>query len=284
MDNPEALPIALAAGHIRVAAYYANLAQNDCSSHSSLQDVESLLAEIYHLCLGWHWQQAYDLLLAERLHEGMMQWGGWNTLIRLYTAMIPPRGILTRRDEGQVYSHLALLYGRLGDYARSRAYYEQALAIQRETGDHHGEAVTLANQGEIFRGQGEVQQARANFEQALLLNEQEGDPHLQSVLLHNLGLLSENEKNYRQAFHYYVEALKLARRLQEQFHQGMILTNMGMLLYEQGKATEALKLLFSALRLRQSLQDPGADSVMLFLNTLEQEVGAEAFARLKQGM
>jgi tetratricopeptide (TPR) repeat protein len=129
-----------------------------------------------------------------------------------------------------------------------------------------------------------VQQARANFEQALLLNEQEGDPHLQSVLLHNLGLLSQNEKNYRQAFHYYVEALKLARRLQEQFHQGMILTNMGMLLYEQGRATEALKLLFSALRLRQSLQDPGASSVMLFLNTLEQKMGVEAFARLRQGM
>ncbi len=283
-DNPEALAIALAAGHIRVAAYYANLAQNDGSSRSSLQDVESLLAEIYHLCLGWHWQQAYDLLLAEGLHEGMMQWGGWNTLIRLYTAMIPPRGILTRRDEGQIYSHLGLLYGRLGDYARSRVHYEQALAIQRETGDHHGEAVTLANQGEIFRGQGEVQQARANFEQALLLNEQEGDSHLQSVLLHNLGLLSQNEKNYRQAFHYYVEALKLARRLQEQFHQGMILTNMGMLLYEQGRATEALKLLFSALRLRQSLQDPGAGSVMLFLNTLEQKMGAEAFARLRQGV
>jgi len=283
MNNPEALAIALAAGHIRVATYYANLAQNDDSSRSSMQDIAPRLAEIHHLCLGWHWQHAYDLLHAGGLHESLMRQGVWNTLIRLYTAMIPPCGILTRRDEGQVYSHLGLLYGRLGDYARSRTYYEQALAIQREMGDHHGEAVTLANQGEIFRGQGEVQRARANFEQALLLNKQEDDPHLESVLLHNLGLLSQNEKDYQRAFHYYIDALRLARREQEQFHQGMILTNMGMLLYEQGRAAQALKLLFSALRLRQSLQDPGASSIMLFLNTLEQKIGAETFARLRQG-
>jgi tetratricopeptide (TPR) repeat protein len=286
MDNPEAREIAVAAGHIRVAAYYGKLAQRLCPStgfRNGPQDVEPLLAQIYHLCLGWHWQQAYDLLLAAGLSESMLQWGAWNTLIRLYAAMIQPHGILTRRDEGQVCSQLGLLYGRLGDYARSHAYYIQALAIQREIGDRHGEAVTLTNQGEILRGQGEVQQARANFEQALLLNKQEDDPHLESVLLHNLGLLSQNEKDYQQAFRYYVEALKLARRLQESFNEGMILTNMGMLLYERGRPAEALKLLFSALRLRQSIGDPGVRPVVQFLNTLEQKMGADAFARLRQG-
>ncbi len=285
-NDPQALEVALAAGHIRVAASYASLAQSLCPSseaRSDIQDVEPLLAQIIHLCLGWRWQQAYDCMQAEGLHERLLRWGAWNTLIRLYTAMIPPYGILTRRDEGQVRSHLGFLYGRAGDYAQSRICYEQALAIQREVGDRHGEAVALANQGEMFREQGEVQLARDNFEQALLLNEQEDDQHLLSVLLHNLGLLAQNEKDYSQAFQHYVEALKLARHSQEQFHQGMILTNMGMLLYEQGRATEALKLLSNALRLRQSLQDPGASSVMLFLNTLEKKMGSEAFARLSQG-
>ncbi len=242
-----------------------------------------MLARIVHLCLGWRWQEAYECMQAEGLHECLLQWGAWNTLIRLYTAMVPPYGILTRRDEGQVRSHLGFLYGRVGDYPQSQAYYEQALAIQREVSDRHGEAVTLANQGEIFREQGEAQLARANFEQALTLNEQEDDPHLKSVLLHNLGLLAQHEKDYARAFQHYVDALKLAHSSQEQFHQGTILTNMGMLLYEQGRVTEALKLLSRALRLRLSLQDPGAGSVMLFLNTLEQKMGTEAFARLSQG-
>jgi tetratricopeptide (TPR) repeat protein len=285
--NPQALEVALAAGHIRVAASYANLAQSLCpprGSRSGFQDVEPLLAQIVHLCLGWRWQEAYDRMQAEGLHACLLQWGAWNRLIRLYTAMIPPYGVLTRRDEGQVRSHLGFLYGRVDDYAQSQAYYEQALAIQREVGDRHGEAVTLANQGETFRERGEAQLARANFEQALTLNQQEDDPHLKSVLLHNLGLLAQNEKDYAQAFQHYVEALKLAHRSQEQFHQGTILTNMGMLLYEQGRVAEALKLLSSALRLRLSLQDPGASSVMLFLTTLEKKMGIEAFARLSQGL
>ncbi len=285
-NNPQALEVALAAGHIRVAASYARRARSLCpprASRSGFQDIEPLLARIVHLCLGWRWQEAYECMQAEGLHECLLQWGAWNTLIRLYTAMVPPYGILTRRDEGQVRSHLGFLYGRVGDYPQSQAYYEQALAIQREVSDRHGEAVTLANQGEIFREQGEAQLARANFEQALTLNEQEDDPHLKSVLLHNLGLLAQHEKDYARAFQHYVDALKLAHSSQEQFHQGTILTNMGMLLYEQGRVTEALKLLSRALRLRLSLQDPGAGSVMLFLNTLEQKMGTEAFARLSQG-
>src|SRR6266487_99008 len=204
--NTEAREIALAAGHIRVAAYYSRLAQQyypPSQKRNGPQDVEPLLVLAHHLCLGWHWQQAYDLLAYEGLYESMMQWGAWNALIRLYTAMVPPFGVVTRHDEGQIFSHLGLLYGRLGDYQQSRFYYEQALATQREIGDQHGEAVSLVNQGELLRSLGETQQARANFEQALMLNRQEYDGHLESVLLHNLGLLSQNEKDYQRALHYY---------------------------------------------------------------------------------
>jgi tetratricopeptide (TPR) repeat protein len=283
--NPEAREVALAAGHIRVAVYYARLARQYCpppQKRSGLQDVEPLLAMAYHLCRGWHWQQAYDLLCYEGLHESMMQWCAWNTLIQLYTAMVPPSGMVTRRDEGQIFSHLGLLYGRLGDYQQSRFYFEQALGTQREIGDRHGEAVTRTNQGELLRSAGEMQQARANFEQALMLNRHEYDAHLECVLLHNLGLLSQNEKDYQRALHYYQQSLKLAQNLQERGDTGMILTNMGMLLYEQGLSQEALALLFSALEIRQSAQDRTVASLVRFLEALEQKVGREAFIHLRR--
>jgi hypothetical protein len=41
-------------------------------------------------------------LFEEGLHESMVQWGAWNTLIGLYTGLLPPFGILVRRDEGLV--------------------------------------------------------------------------------------------------------------------------------------------------------------------------------------
>jgi tetratricopeptide (TPR) repeat protein len=285
VGNPETREIALAAGHIRVAAYYSRLAKQYCppsQKRRGPQDVEPLLAIAHHLCLGWHWQQAYDLLTYEGLNESMMHWGAWHTLILLYTAIVPPLGIVTRRDEGRIFSQLGLLYGRLGDYQQSQFYYEQALATQGDIGDLHGEAVTLANQGEMLRSVGQTQQARANFEQALILNSQEYDARLESVVLHNLGLLYQNEKNYQQALHYYQQSLKLALSLQERSNVGMILTNMGMLLYEQGHLQESLALLFSALQLRQSIEDRTVGSLALFLETLEQKMGQEAFARVKQ--
>jgi tetratricopeptide (TPR) repeat protein len=281
--NPEGREIALAAGHMRVTIYYSRLAQERCPprrQRSGPQDVEPLLAMVHHLCLGWHWQQAYDLLTFEELHESMIQWGAWNTLIRLYTAMVPPLGVVIRYDEGQILSYLGMLYGRLGDSQQSRFYFEQALGTQREIGDQYGEAVTLTNQGEVLRTMGQTQQARANFEQAL--HSHLSDAYLQSVALHNLGLLYQNQKDYEQAMYYYQQSLKLAQSLQERANEGLILTNMGMLFYEQGRLIEAIGLLFPALQVRQSVQDRTAGSLVLFLQTLEQKMGQEAFALLRQ--
>ena len=285
IGNPEARDVALAAGHIRVAVYYSYLAQQYCpppQERQSPQDVEPLLAMAHHLCLGWHWQQAYDLFSYEGLDESMMHWGVWNTLIQLFTAMVPPLGVVTRSDEGQIFSHLGLLYGRLGDYQQSNFYYEQALATQRDIGDQHGEAVTLTNHGEVLRSMGQTQQAHLNFEQALLLNRQAYDAYLESVVLHNLGLLYQNEKNYQQALQYYQQSLKLAQSLQDRANIGMILTNIGMLLFEQDRLQESLVLFFSALQLRQSIQDRTVGTLVLFLEALEQKMGPVEFARLRQ--
>ena len=127
-----------------------------------------------------------------------------------------------------------------------------------------------------------MQQAHAIFERALLLNKQAYNAHLECVVLHNLGLLYQNEKNYQRAWNYYQKAFKLAQSLQERANSGIILTNMGMLLFDQGQLQESLALLLPALQIRQSLQDRTARSLVLFLDTLEQMMGREAFVRLRQ--
>ena len=230
MANPEAREIALAAGHMRVATYYIHQSQAYCppqEQFSGPQDVAPLLSVIEHLCLGWHWQQGYDLLLEERLHEHLARWGAWNTLIRLYMSIIPPAGVVTRSDEAFICSHLGLLYGRLGDYHAGEFYFQQALNSQRQIQDIRGEATTLINQGELLRSAGQTRQARAVLEHARQLIEQlksgpaaqlnvppgdrpdvpatgPADARLESALLHNLGLLAQEEKDYGQALAYYL--------------------------------------------------------------------------------
>ncbi len=285
LHSQEAQEVALAAGYVRVATAYQHMANQHyipCEKRSSPQDIVYLLETIRHQCLAWHWQQACDLLIDEGIYESMVQWGAWNSLIVLYMTMLPPNSVLTRRDEGLICNHLGLLYDRLGDYQLSRAYYERALVVQRQVGDQHGEAITLTNQGELFRGQNALQLARTTFEQARALNKQLRDPLLESVLLHNLGILHHTVKDYKQAFNYYLEALRFAQTLEEHYNEGMILTNTGMLFYEQGYHAEALAVLFYTLQLRASLQYSTVSFIELFLTALEDSMEVDAFARLRQ--
>ncbi len=284
-NSPEAQQIALAAGHMQVAAYYQQLAQEQCPPRDqrySLQDIEPLVSAIRHLCLGWRWQEACNLLFAEGLHERIVQWGAWNTLINIYTAMLPPLGTLQRRDEGLVLSYLGMLYGRLGEQTQSRNYFDRALALQREAGDQRGEVTTLVNLGELFRLRNDQEQARTYLEQALRLNQKVHDSFLQCIALHNLGLLLHAEKNYPEALSCYQKSLKLVHSLPNKQYRGMILTNLGMVLYEQGMLIEGLAILLAALKIRQMLQDPTSVMLELFLRALEQKLGDQAYNQVFQ--
>src|SRR5207248_7560714 len=146
--------------------------------------------------LGRHWQHSCELLFEEGLHESMVQWGEWNALLGLYMAMLPPFGFLMRLDEALVASHVAMIYGRLGEQQQSKSYFEQALTIQQQIGDLSGQAMTLINQGELLRLRGEYQQARQNFEHSLSSLKERPDDQLQCILMHNMGLIIQHEKDY----------------------------------------------------------------------------------------
>ncbi len=282
---------ALAAGHIAVANYYSMLAQEQVPSQTQrtrMQDIEPLLELIRHLCLGQRWQQACDLLFKEGLHESLVRWGALRTLIALYAMLLPPLGVVTRRDEGLLSSHLAMLYGRIGDRQQNQAYFEQALRIQHETNDTYGEAVTLTNQGELCRMHGEREQAHIHFEKAMLLSRQQPDQQrqqkiqLQCIILHNMGLLYADTKDYNPALSCYLQALRLTYKLQEQHYRGTILTNLGMLLYTQGQQREGVAVLLAALQLRKTLLDPGVVLLERFFVALEQRLGTQAYTSLYQ--
>ena len=283
--NEEARKVALAAGHMRVAGYYQRVARRVCpprQQRTSPNEATPLLAMLEHLCLGWHWQTAYDQLRKQELDEELTCREIWHTLIRLYETMLPPVGSLQRRDEGLVCSALGLLYGRLGEHEQSRTYYGSALAIQRDMGDQQSEALTLANQGEFLRSQGDTETARQNFEQAMGQVQPQSNPELTCVLLHSMGLLAQQRGDYQQSTSYFMQALQVAQQDRDNAHEGMILTNIGLLLCEQQHYTEGLALLLPALQIRQVRHDPGATTLQAFLGKLEQRMGNNAFANLRQ--
>lgn len=291
-DQPELIQasteerrIALAAGHMRVASYYQHISQQLCPpphQRTSPNDVTPQLMMLEHFCLGWHWQMAYDELCALELDKALLRWEIWHTLILLYEMLLPPAGSLNRRDEGLVNSALGMVYSRLGEFEQSRAYYTSALAIQQDMGDQQSEAITLINQGEFLRTLGDKELARKNFEQARSLIQSQGQPELACVLVHNMALLEQEQGNYQQSLRYFIQALQLARQSQDREREGAILTNLGLLLCEQQRYQEGLALLYSALQMRHAQHDPSADTLLAFLDKLEQRMGSPTFASLRQ--
>ncbi len=283
--SAEDLQAALATGHERAARYYLEAAQKRHPARAQrkgLSDVSPLAASVRHLCLAGSRQQACDLFFQEDLPECLGRWGEWNTLIDLYIALLQAPGTLQRRDEGLIASQVGLLYGRMGDYPQSQAYFEHALLILRQLGDRAGEVAILVNQGELLREWSEHELASQSFEQAAILNQQARDPYLQCAILHNQGLLFQEEHKYKEAFDLYTRALKLAQDPRGQRNKGMILTNIGMLFYEQGILKEAIAVLLAALKLRQELYDPSAPLLENFLKALERKMGTEAFLNMRQ--
>ncbi len=288
IENQES---AIAHGHTQVASYYYALAQSFAPASNAprqARELEPLVSAIRHLCLGWQWQHACDLLFREGLHEDLVRLGAWNVLIGMYTSLLPPFGMVPRHDAGFVASHLAMLYGRIGELEQSQSYFDQALTLQHENQDTYGEAVTLANQGELYRMRGNREQAHLHFERAILISRQQQNQQsqrqiqLQSIVLHNMGLLYASAKNYTPALSCYIQALRLTYKLQNQYNKGIILTNLGMLLYEKGQQRESIAILLAALQLRQLLQDPSVVLLERFLIALEQHIGASTYANLCQ--
>jgi tetratricopeptide (TPR) repeat protein len=272
-----------AEGHTRIAGYYIQLARSTCppiEKREGPQDVQPLISAIRHLCLAQKWKRASELLFSENLHQSLLIWGSWNVLVGLYSALL--QGQLTRQDEATIASQIALLYGRLGEHQQSQRYFDQALGVQRQIGDAKGEIAVLINQGELWRMREDETRAQQLFEQALHLSEKAPEPSQRCVLLHNLGLLYHQQKRYDEAYRAYNEALQLAQQLRNQHYLGILLTNLGLLLFDRGMHKEALAVLLAAQQLREAQHDHSVAILEHFLSALEQRMGEEVYARMRQ--
>ncbi len=275
MDGAEILHIALAAGHMNVAIYYQSLAKEHRITggrRASLREIEPIVLAIRHLCLGWQWQQAFDLFAREGLHEFMVGWGKIDTLIALYTNMLPEDELVNTIDGWRAVHVMDTLYIQLGNSQQRLTWYNRALSIQQRNGDLQGAAITYLNRGELFQMLGDQQQAYLNFEQALKLSDNLASPLFECIVLNNLGTIHHTAKEYQQAMSYYRKSLYLAYELQYSVRAGVLLTNIGVLLYEQEQYRDALKVLRYAVQIRQSLHDQSVNAIESFCNILEQSL------------
>jgi tetratricopeptide (TPR) repeat protein len=133
----------------------------------------------------------------------------------------------SRVGEATDLGNLANGYADLGQIARAVELYEQALAIARETGDRRGEAADLSNVAISYADLGQTELAIDLYEQALASDRETGSRAGEARDLGNLGNRYAELGQIAQAIGLYEQALAIARQIGYRYSESMDLANLG---------------------------------------------------------
>jgi predicted ATPase len=142
-----------------------------------------------------------------------------------------------------------------GKYDAARALLSEAMEAARMVGDRVDEAAALYAQGLVARAQADYGFARARFEQALAIWRDLGDRRLAASALNMLGLLAEAQSDYDVAQALLEESLALKRDLGDRQGVGAALGNLGMVAVARGDHASARSLNEQALAIAQEVGD-----------------------------
>ena len=166
---------------------------------------------------------------------------------------ISARGVVPDRDCAAAISGAAILAEAQGDIARAEALQEQALAMQRASGDMDGVARALTGLGEIARQRGDLATARTRHLEALeFWRRIEDKPGIAGALL-DVGLIQQLEGDYAGAEPQLREGLALFRLVLDQTGEAHALNRLGLLAMSQGDLTTAIRTFGESLALWREL-------------------------------
>jgi len=131
--------------------------------------------------------------------------------------------------KGSTLHSLGLVVRQQGDYRAAKAYYEEALAIERAIGDRRGEGATLGNLGLIYQDQGDYEEAQGYYEQDLQITRTIGDRRGEGITLLHLGMACHAQGDYAQAQQYYEHSLPIRHEVGDRRGEGLVLAQMSLL-------------------------------------------------------
>lgn len=158
-----------------------------------------------------------------------------------------------RIGEAMELANLGQLYGKQGDYGRERAYLLESLPIAQNSSEPRMYAKSLCDLGFNSYLLGEYTPARDLYERSLAILRAGGDRAWEAETLVKLSLLLHRLGNLTQARCECEQALTIARSIDHREYQGMALTQLGHLAAAEHKWAEAETYYQEALALRQTL-------------------------------
>ncbi len=212
-----------------------------------------------NLRVALHWAMRGDAELGQRLSGAI--WRFWWLHGHIREGCEQLGAFLSHRKAADKAARLKMLLGagflnRLrANFALTRSFAEEAVALARETGDKKSGAfasyqlATLALDDEDFNLAGDL------FEKGLLLAKDSGDRQILALLLNGLGELARSRADYAPAGDFYRQALAINREIGDLARQVTNLVNLGATAISQKDLKAAGEFYRDGLQISSKLSD-----------------------------
>ncbi len=205
----------------RFLDYYLRLAEE---AETKLQSAEQFVwldrleVEYDNLRAALEWGQASPADAEAGLRLASALWRFWYLRGKLSEGRLWLEGALTGARGGSlarakvfnVAGHLAYAQG---DLVAARLFYEESLAIRRESGDKRGMINSLGSLGQVLKAQGEYGQAERLYEESLAVSREMGSEESIAAALYDLGGVLLGRGSYQRAGSILLESLRLWREI-----------------------------------------------------------------------
>lgn len=229
-----------------------------------MSDVFWIIEALWQLMSAAQWQEAYIVLVEERLLNDLDRWGSYTTLLEVNQAFLSQEvWSLSSEQRALISNSAGVSYQMLGRMQDALDYYQYALTLYQKVGDHLGEGATLNNIGTVYNGLKKKQKALDYYEQALALSREVGDRSGEGAILNNMGHIYDGLGQEQEALKYYEQALALHREVGNRSGEGRTLNNMGHVYDALGKRQEALNSYQQALEVSREAGDHSGEGATL---------------------
>ena len=151
------------------------------------------------------------------------------------------RGCGDRLLEASALNNLGIVYQHIGDTPAALRYYQDGLALYRETGETRFCAVGLVNIAEMMHQSGDLATAGENCRQALDIFNAYGDRHGAASARHLLGRIWRDQGDADRAMDAWHKCLELAQEIGDSETELRALTDMALLLVSLGRTSDAFE-------------------------------------------
>jgi tetratricopeptide (TPR) repeat protein len=169
------------------------------------------------------------------------------------------RLVHNRTAEGWALGNLGLAHFGLGDAPKAIGWFEQCLALHRETGERGEEARDLGNLGRAHQQLGDLGKAIACYEQELRIVREIGDWLEEGSALGRLGVAHRAAGDAGKGIEFHQQSLSVFRDIGNGRGEGCALADLGNAHAEMGEMRQAIEFYQQALEVMRRIGDRQAE-------------------------